>query len=279
MSALYNRTYRLEIDGEGQTTIISGLRMTFVSTKTRATTANEMTITVYNPNDTTVKQSLSTKANVRLYAGYGFDLPLIAQSQITTAKTEKTLTDLILTIEAMDGVADINRAKVSLSFERGAKAKQVIDAIQKALGVPLRISKDVDLNAPFNNGYAYVGGVAKALDEVCARVGAKWTMQNGDLLILGESGSSDLDAVFLSPYSGMIGSPTPTEDSTNSLTVGEVKRGWKVVSLLQGNINPSDKIIIESKGVKGTFIVDKVTHKGDTMSKEWYSEMEVLDGI
>lgn len=57
----------------------------------------------------------------------------------------------------------------------------------------------------------------------------------------------------------MVGIPTRVEDSTNSLTIGEIKKGWKITSLLQGSINPSDmKIAVESKYVEGEFVVESV---------------------
>lgn len=273
MSLLFNRNYRLEIEGNGVLTTITGLRIEFLCKKNRSSTANEMTVKVYNPNQDTINQSLSSGANFRLYAGYGEDLKLIGQCQITSAYPTKQGVDNILTIESLDGIEDIKRTKVSLSFQRGATVKQVLDAIVKSLGTPLKVAKDVDTSIAFNNGYAYAGGVAGALDEVLNRCSAKWFILNGDLIVLGRSGTTELQAVFLSEDTGMIGTPTPIEDATNSQTVGEVKKGWKVKSLLQGDINPADIIAIESKFVKGEFIVESVEHKGDTHSKEWSSEV------
>lgn len=273
MSLLFNRNYRLEIEGKGVLTTITGLRIEFLCKKNRSSTANEMTVKVYNPNQDTINQSLSSGANFRLYAGYGEDLKLIGQCQITNSYPTKQGVDNILTIESLDGIEDIKRTKVSLSFQRGATVKQVLDAIVKSLGTPLKVAKDVDTSIKFNNGYAYAGGVAGALDEVLNRCNAKWSILNGDLIVLGRSGTTELQAVFLSEDTGMIGTPTPIEDATNSQTVGEVKKGWKVKSLLQGDINPADIIAIESKFVKGEFVIESVEHKGDTHSKEWSSEV------
>ena len=273
MSLLFNINYRLEIEGKGVLTTITGLRIEFLCKKNRSSTANEMTVKVYNPNRDTINQSLSSGANFRLYAGYGEDLKLIGQCQITNAYPTKQGVDNILTIESLDGIEDIKRTKVSLSFQRGATVKQVLDAIVKQLQIPLKVANDVNLNIAFNNGYAYAGGVAGALDEVLNRCNAKWSVLNGDLVVLGISGTTNNQAVFLSESTGMIGTPTPIEDATNSQTVGEVKKGWKVKSLLQGDINPADIIAVESKFVKGEFIIESVEHKGDTHSKEWSSEV------
>ena len=98
-------------------------------------------------------------------------------------------------------------------------------------------------------------------------------MQDGTLLIIGQSGTTNTNAVLLTPDTGMIGTPMPIEDTVNSLEVGEIRRGWKVKSLLQGDINPADIIAIESRFVNGQFVIESVEHKGDTHSNEWFSEV------
>ena len=277
MSLLFNRNYRLEIEGNGVLTTITGLRIEFLCKKNRSSTANEMTVKVYNPNRDTINQSLSSGANFRLYAGYGEDLKLISQCQITNAYPTKQGVDNILTIESLDGIEDIKRTKVSLSFQRGATVKQVLNALVTYLQIPLKVAPDVDLSKQFNNGYSYAGGVAGALDEVTSRAFAKWTIQDGTLLVLGQLGTTNTTAVYLTPETGLIGIPTPVEDTVNSLEVGEIRRGYKFTSLLQGDILPSDKISIKSKYVNSEYIVESVEHKGDTHAKDWVSEVVCYD--
>lgn len=277
MSLLFNRNYRLEIEGNGVLTTITGLRIEFLCKKNRSSTANEMTVKVYNPNRDTINQSLSSGAIARLYAGYGDDIKLIAQSQITTAYTTKQGVDNILTIECLDGIENIRKTKVSISFQRGSTVKQVLNALVAYLQIPLKVAPDVDLSKQFNNGYSYAGGVGTALDEVTDRAFAKWTVQDGTLLVLGQFGTTNTTAVYLTPETGLIGVPTPVEDTVNSLEVGEIRRGYKFASLLKGDINPSDKISIKSKYVDGEYIIESVEHKGDTHAKDWVSEVVCYD--
>lgn len=277
MSLLFNRNYRLEIEGNGVLTTITQLRIEFLCKKNRSSTANEMTVKVYNPNRDTINQSLSSGAIARLYAGYNDDIKLIAESQVTTAYPTKQGVDNILTIECLDGIENIRKTKVSISFQSGSTVKQVLDALVKFLQIPLKVADDVDLSKRFNNGYSYAGGVGTALDEVTDRAFAKWTVQDGTLLVLGQSGTTNTIAVYLTPETGLIGIPTPVEDTVNSLEVGEIRRGYKFTSLLQGDINPSDKISIKSKYVDGEYIIESVEHKGDTHAKDWISEVVCYD--
>ena len=277
MSLLFNRNYRLEIEGNGVLTTITGLRIEFLCKKNRSSTANEMTVKVYNPNRDTINQSLSSGAIARLYAGYGDDIKLIAQSQITTAYPTKQGVDTILTLECLDGIENIRKTKVSISFQRGSTVKQVLNALVAYLQIPLKVAPDVDLSKQFNNGYSYAGGVGVALDEVTSRAFAKWTIQDGTLMVLGQLGTTNTTAVYLTPETGLIGIPTPVEDTVNSLEVGEIRRGYKFTSLLQGDILPSDKISIKSKYVDSEYIVESVEHKGDTHAKDWVSEVVCYD--
>ena len=273
MSLLFNRNYRLEIEGNGVLTTITQLRIQFLCKKNRATTANELTVKVYNPNQDTINQCLVSGSVVRLYAGYNDEIKLIAQSQITTATPIYEGVDIILNLECLDGVESIRKTKVSISFQAGSTVKQVLNALVEYLQIPLKVAPDVDLNKKFNNGYSFAGGVGTALDEVTDRAFAKWAMQDGTLLIIGQSGTTNTNAVLLTPDTGMIGTPMPIEDTVNSLEVGEIRRGWKVKSLLQGDINPADIIAIESRFVNGKFVIESVEHKGDTHSNEWFSEV------
>lgn len=277
MSLLFNINYRLEIEGKGVLTTITGLRIEFLCKKNRSSTANEMTVKVYNPNRDTINQSLSSGAIARLYAGYGDDIKLIAQSQITTAYPTKQGVDNILTLECLDGIENIRKTKVSISFQRGSTVKQVLNALVAYLQIPLKVASDVDLSKQFNNGYSYAGGVGVALDETTSRAFAKWTIQDGTLLVLGQLGTTNTTAVYLTPETGLIGVPTPVEDTVNSLEVGEIRRGYKFTSLLQGDILPSDKISIKSKYVDSEYIVESVEHKGDTHAKDWVSEVVCYD--
>ena len=273
MSLLFNRNYRLEIEGNGVLTTITQLRIQFLCKKNRATAANELTVKVYNPNQDTINQCLVSGSVVRLYAGYSDEIKLIAQSQITTATPIYEGVDIILNLECLDGVESIRKTKVSISFQAGSTVKQVLNALVEYLQIPLKVAPDVDLNKKFNNGYSFAGGVGTALDEVTDRAFAKWAMQDGTLLIIGQSGTTNTNAVLLTPDTGMIGTPMPIEDTVNSLEVGEIRRGWKVKSLIQGDINPADIIAIESRFVKGEFVIESVEHKGDTHSNEWFSEV------
>ena len=240
MSLLFNRNYRLEIESKDTLTTITQLRIQFLCKKNRATTANELTVKVYNPNQDTINQCLVSGSIVRLYAGYNEEIKLIAQSQITTATPIYEGVDIILNLECLDGVESIRKTKVSISFQAGSTVKQVLNALVEYLQIPLKVAPDVDLNKKFNNGYSFAGGVGTALDEVTDRAFAKWAMQDGTLLIIGQSGTTNANAVLLTPDTGMIGTPMPIEDTVNSLEVGEIRRGWKVKSLLQGDINPAD---------------------------------------
>lgn len=273
---LFNRAYRLEIDGNGQTVTIKDLRIEFSCRKSRSDSPNELSVRIYNPSPDTRLQGLDADATVRLFAGYGDNVKLLAQSQVTRAIVEREYTDTTLLIESLDGINDLRKTRVSLSFDAGATARQVLDAISERLGFPLR-PVEVDLNIPLRGGYSHVGGIGQALDDITSRVGAGWSVQNGDLLILGEDGRTQTQVIFLSPDTGMIQSPQAVEDNANSFSIGKPLRGWVVKSLLQPSAEPGDIVRIESLEVTGDFVIDEVEHIGDNYGNEWHTTLTVYE--
>jgi hypothetical protein len=275
MSALFDRKYRVEIDGEGVRASIEELRVIFSVQKTRSF-ISEMQIRVYNPSQTTRLTANKTRAQVRLFAGYGTPL-LVAQAQITRAYIERDPPDVILVLECLDGIIDLRRTRVSLSFERGATVAQVLEAITDQLGLPVRPIA-VDLQSPLRGGYSHVGGVGVALDDMTEQAGAVWSIQNGEILILGKGDPVPGEVALISPQSGMIASPEPIDEEIGFDDIGGSARfGYTVRALLQPQIEPGQQVRIESRDVQGLFRVEEIEHKGDTEGPEFESIMKLYE--
>jgi hypothetical protein len=273
MSQLFDRKCRVEIDGEGVRVSIDNLRVLFNVRKTRSF-VSEMQVRVYNPNPDTRLTATKTRASLRLFAGYGTPL-LVGQAQITKAVTERQPPDVILTAECLDGINDLRRTRVSLSFERGATVAQVLEAITDQLGLPVR-PIEVDLQVPLRGGYSHVGGIGKALDDMTKQANAIWSIQNGEILILEQGQPVPGEVALISPDSGMIASPEPIDEELSFDRVGgPAKTGYTVRALLQPQIEPGQQVRIESAEVQGLFRVEEIEHKGDTEGPEFESILKL----
>lgn len=272
MSRLFDRSLHVTISGGGQSRSFTGLRTSFQARKTRSSTPNTLDVTVYNANDQTRKLALDTDAEIEVYAGYGGEAALISKAQIQRAITLRDPPEILLEIEAQEGLRDLREKTVNVSHEANSQVKNVLNELTDILGYDVR-PIDFDLDQRMRGGFAHVGKLSRALDDVVSRFNGFWSVQNGEVLILPESGYVEGGEVpIISAQTGMIYSPEPVDEQTSNEKLStDARRGYKVTSLLLPTVEPGDRFELQTMDISGTFAVDEVEHRGDTHSQEWYT--------
>lgn len=300
---LFNRVASLVVGKEGgKGKELAGLRFSFSIQKGSTKTPNQCTVKVWNAAPDT-RAFIEVIGNVLiLKTGYSED---IGATTIFTGNVTRTLTvrewpDWITELELQDGFVEFRDAKVSLSFGKGATVLQVVTAISKKFGLPVRpLPADV-AKKQYPAGFAFVGRVRDAMDKACENGGLEWSIQNREIQIIKKGGVFKQRAYLLSPDTGLVGSPmqeskTMTEKAAakEGITAsqpgvrkttkrdkdGEVQEvlqvlGYKVKTLLQPLIEPGGYVQVKSKGIDGEFFrVEELTHAGDTHGNEWHSEL------
>jgi len=182
--------------------------------------------------------------------------------------------DVILDIAAQDGLRKLRETTISISHASGSSVQTVLDEIIALLDIPVR-PITADLTAALRGGFAHVGRPARALSDLMRRIDGAWSIQNGELVILGETGAVEGETIpLITPQSGLIGSPLAVEEQTSSIDKNtEPKRGFYVTTLLNPAIEPGSLIQIQSADVDGVYVVDEIDHRGDTRGPEWYSNI------
>ena len=300
---LFNRVASLVVGKEGgKGKELAGLRFSFSIQKGSTKTPNQCTVKVWNAAPDT-RALIEVIGNVLiLKTGYSED---IGATTIFTGNVTRTLTvregpDWITELELQDGFVEFRDAKVSLSFGKGATVLQVVTAISKKFGLPVRpLPADVAKKQD-PAGFAFVGRVRDAMDKACENGGLEWSIQNREIQIIKKGGVFKQKAYLLTPDTGLIGSPmqeskTMTEKAAakEGITAnqpgvrkttkrdkdGEVQEvlqvlGYKVKTLLQPLIEPGGYVQVKSKGIDGEFFrIEELTHVGDTHGNEWHSEL------
>ena len=274
MSLLFDRTYELTITGGGESRTITDLHISFSAKKSRSSTSNTCNVKIWNPAESTRNAAADTKATLELKAGYGGDNVLVSRCEINGVDTDFTLPNVMLDIQGGEGIRTMRENTLSVSHARDSTVQTVIDEIQGKLGIPIR-QTGVDLSAAMGGGFAHVGRVSTALNDLTARIKGSWSIQNGELQILGPEGENTAsESVLITPESGMIGTPTPTESQTSSEKQStDARKGYKVKILLNPRIEPGDIVIVQSRVVDGEFVVDSIDHTGDYAGQDWYSTL------
>lgn len=300
---LFDRAVEIAVGAAGgASTAISGLRCSFEVRKTEDSKENAIRLSVYNPSDAT-RAALERVANrVTVSAGYAGSGPqLLAIGDILYGETDFSFPDIVTAVEAADGGTALRTKRASVSFAAGTSAKAMVEDLVARLDVD-RPEYQVDLEGVFTSGWSFIGKVRDGLDQLAARFGFAWSVQNNALQITKAREPSPRQAVYLSADTGMIGVPALLDDvrsadekSTDDEKAGAApknesalqerlrlrkmeKPGLRVRSLLNPSLIPGDPVLIHStiRGDKACRILS-VTHRGDTHGQDWYSEIECAE--
>lgn len=300
---LFNRDCSLVIGKEGgKGRELKGLRIAFSIQKGATKSPNKCTVKVWNTSPET-RSLIEVIGNVMiLQAGYTEDVgaKTIFSGNVTRTLTVREGPDWITELEMEDGFMEFRDAKVSLSFAKGATTQQVVTAISKKFGLPVRPMPADIARKQYPAGFAFVGRVRDAMDKACENSGLEWSIQNREIQIIKKGGVFKQKAYLLSADTGLLGSPmqeskTMTEKAAakEGITAdqpgvrktterdkdGEVQQmlrvlGYKVKTLLQPLVEPGGYVQVKSKGVDGEFFrVEELTHTGDTHGNEWHTEL------
>lgn len=280
---LFDRRYKLEIGPDGgigrswegkrsASGVWEGLRLAFRVEKGGDASPNKADLTIYNLSADSrafVKKGMI----VRLEAGYASNCKLVFTGSIELADHDHEGVDWVTKIHSADGVRAYRGIVLSESFGPKTTEESVIRAIAEKMKVTigeLKLNprpkglKGKQPKALFNKGVAISGAASAALTRLCSSRGLRWSIQDGVLQVLPYREQLSQLAVLLTPETGLIGSPTATET------------GVKMVSLMQGGVNPGRAIQLQSAILKGVYLAENVKHEGDTHGNDWYTVVDAI---
>lgn len=265
-------------------------RITFSIEKSSTNTPKQSKIEVYNLSQATRDelQKLIADNNskiynqqvVMLYAGYSFNVgaELLYSGNIVNISSRKDPPDVVTTITCAENSLIYKNSFSTLSYGGGVTSKKIIQDIASQMQV------NIDENSNFGNGitlahgWSHAGLTKEAMDKITRQAGLSWSTQNGKIRLVPYGNSTnDTDVVLVSSTSGMIGSPERVDNSGDDSDTPAMKHGWKVKSLLQPKLSPNRRVKIESMNVNGIYIIDTVSHQGDTKVGDWQTEFQVKD--
>lgn len=292
MTDLFNRDLKMTIgDQEIRIQRISSitkniehaLRARFTVEKSPSSDPNRVDVEIYNLGESNrrvlqagsdlavsfIDQGLVYDWPLVISAGYVGSLAQIFSGDIILADSRQEATEWLTRIESEDGGKKYRSTTISKSFSTATPVATVLTALAEALGVGLgnsaeRFSTGAEQGyLKFDHGVVLAGSVPKLLDKYITSAGYKWSIQDGQMQVLGPDEVLLDDTVVLNSSTGLIGSPERGEKGT-----------VMAVSLLQPSIKPGRAVEIESRMVTGRYKTTTVRHIGDTWGPEWYTQFE-----
>ena len=296
----FNRTYKLLIGKKGEDknaiAIEPPIRLLFDIQKDVKSEPNENTIKIYNLAEKTRKAIEKQDLRCVLYAGYTEEdnTTLLASGDIATAYSYREGADWVTEIFFLDGLIEMRDTAVSLGYAGNVSSTLILNNIAAKMGLKL-VADNALSERKWVNGFSFYGAARKALDKIVAGTGLEWSVQNGELQIVNKDKTTRRQGVVLAKDSGLIGFPERTREAARSKSAdsedekkskrhkttlsNQAQDGWNVKSLLLPQINPADKVKLESVSVTGWFRAETVKHIGDSHSGDWVTEMHLVERI
>ena len=254
---------------------VEGLRINFEIEKTSKSNPNTTKIRVYNLNEDS-KGILKTKEDltVILEIGYGSDIDQVFIGDIERSFTQRKGADFITTIEADDGGQALAEAKLDKSYVAGTNLKTVIDDALKSMknagsiivGAVTNIKDEI-----VQNGITVTGLSKTIVDNIASKQGMEFSIQDNEAQILDPEKDTGESAIFLTPSTGLIGSPSLGLIGKKASKV----EGIIFKALIQTTkFRPGRAVQIESKDFTGLTRISKVRFNGDTDAPAWFVNCE-----
>jgi len=272
MDRLWQRHIAVTIGTRGGEAVkFDGLRIIFQVEKTSESTANTAKISVYNLSGKGRALVEKEKAIVILEVGYGDSIEQLFYGDVTRAYISRQGPDWVTTMECGDGSQALRSVHIDKSYAPGTDLKQVIrdvaqsivDKGEVVMGSLLGIESD-----KAQGGISLSGRSKTILDELTAKQGLEWSVQDNVLQILPKNQDSGLQAVLLTPETGLVGSPVKREV--------EGGLGVEFKALIQPRLVPGRLVRIESREVEGDYKLVEVKFAGDTHADAFYAAAKAV---
>lgn len=254
---------------------------------------NTATIRVINLSEDTANKIINEYDSISLEAGYeSTGTGIIFAGTITQfRKGKESNVETFLEIDAADSDIGYTFGLVNKSLVAGSNPADALQLCAKAMGVTV----DEDAIALAQTGGIYprgkvLFGLARAqVRNIAATLNARWSIQNGKLILIREAGYLPGDVIVLNSATGLIGIPEATTDGiyVRTLLNPRIRVGQRI-QINNKDINQQiiTKHFIESRQTPplpayvpkgdGIYRVLVAEYVGDSRSNDWYTDLTCL---
>jgi len=272
---------------------LSQLHIIFSIRQSDVETPNNCVVRIYNLSEQTSSKLIAKEYDrVVISAGYeSGPYGVIFDGTIKqTRRGRENAIDTYLDILGADADEAYNYGFVSQTVAAGRTPKDQIDTITKAMGVeqgyvPLALVGEPGLT----RGKVIYGLGKDQLRNIALSKNARWSLQNGKMILIPNKGYIPAQAIIINSKTGMIGIPEQTQGGIRvrsllnpKLTIGQsikinnadVASFLTNPTYLQGAFTTaSPENIASVKAADGLYRIVVSEFEGDTRGNDWYSDL------
>lgn len=265
---LYKRFARIEITNKQNfVKTFENLRVTFKIEKTSESSPDKSHIKIYNLNSTSrafceIDQPGDIK--VQLFVGYENFAEKIFSGDVRKSTSVHQFPEWITELECGDGEEELSTATVDQSYAAGTPMTAILNQVLEALGLDKGVQTLTDLTGKITiNGESVSGKAKDVIDNLAARYGFEWRVQDNAVQINPKAQAVETEAIAISARTGLI-----------SDVIKRGKDGLEFKSLIIPTLAPGKLVEVNARLDNGFFKVRKVTFSGDTAGEDWYATCE-----
>lgn len=233
--------------------------------------ANEISITVYNLSQNTIKNIIVGKP-VSITAGYKNDTGVIAKGIITKVKTKKDGVDKVTTITAIDSMGLEEKDIAEVTYAKGTTASYILKDLICKTHLPIAVFEP-KRTWKYENEITVSGGLMENIKKYSEVCGISTFINQGKVYAMelskGKNGYFNLSA-----DTGLIGSVEENQETIQAEDYNDTITVLNAKCLLQHRITVASVVNLQSENYKGEYRVRKVVHTFN--ETEATSELELI---
>ena len=246
----YLRRVRVDIGTQEQTYItVENLRVSFDLRNEAHAAPDSSTVKLYNLAPASEDQ-IAERGSVRVSAGYGRDLGVLAEGDIRRIKQQRMGNDRVTTLTI--GASDRARARITPKCYEGDTLKGIVGDVVEQVA-QLRLGPTDVLPDQVIETYLAEGTAAQVLTELLEPRGIEWYESLGEIRFAKERVSVFGAPFFLHHGSGLI-------------DAGETDTGIEAKLTLNHELELDQVVDVVATAVRGRYRVTSIHHRGDTWS-------------
>ena len=267
MTRRYLRKIRVTIGDESEAVLIDDLFVSFRIKRKATNTPASGDISIYNLNERNETRIRERGRTVTLEAGYVDAVEKIFSGDVRRVDRQRSALDRITQISIGGNLKKLNEAVFNKSYWGQVPIRDIVrDAVSEidmSLG-PIELVPDEE----FEFDYKASGSAIKTLTRILVPRGVQWYEEDGTIRFtsIGKSGDDRASGIIINEQTGMIDTPTVTDD------------GIRVRTMLDARLKIDTKIRVETTVPEiypdTIYKVIEVEHEGDNRAGDFATTIE-----